>query len=571
MRYATFLTFGSLILAGSAGAELREAPLCGTYPGRGRLEIARHQSFVERLDRGDREGGARGLAGPRIETDGDLVLLSDDGTLVSEANAFDLHDRTLSFVPRGGSTYSYRTEGGSPEPGAGSPVSIGDDVTRVHELSFDFPYYGQTYRRVYLNSDGNLSFEEGDHESTARSLERVLSGPPRIAPFFTDLDATAGGEVRVLNVPDRFVVSWDAVPEWGKESPNTFQVELTPDGVIRFRFGSTISALKAIVGLSPGRDPSSVNLVDLGVDPSEREGAVLESFQRGRQVDTVAVAKAIYRELPDAYDALVLWTNFDSDEDDAFAYNAPVQNDVTGIGEEPFDDSSFWGSAGELESFLFMGDLSRYPKDPTARVFGAASRPTVLGLLSHEVGHRWLARALILHSGVASDVLLGRQKSHWSFFVDSDASFLEGNEIVQESEKVFRTTETVSRYSPLDLYLMGLAPASEVVPFFVVTGASASLFGEPLDSESSPRTNVRITGTRTDVTMDEVLRGNGPRRPEVSQAPTTFRHAWILLTKRDESPTGDEIAQLQAARNAFMPFFNEQTLGRAQVVTTLER
>ncbi|MGH9391734.1 MAG: FtsX-like permease family protein, partial [Vicinamibacteria bacterium] len=68
------------------------------------------------------------------------------------------------------------------------------------------------------------------------------------------------------------------------------------------------------------------------------------------------------------------------------------------------------------------------------------------------------------------------------------------------------TVETVSRYSRLDLYLMGLAEASEVAPFFVVTGASATLFGEPLDNESTPREGIVITGTRTDLTIDEVIR-----------------------------------------------------------------
>ena len=107
--------------------------------------------------------------------------------------------------------------------------------------------------------------------------------------------------------------------------------------------------------------------------------------------------------------------------------------------------------------------------------------------------------------------------------------------------------------------------ASEVAPFFVVTGASANLFGEPLDNESTPREGVVITGTRTDLTIDEVIRALGERRPPVGDAPSTFRHAWILLSRPDEPPTSEDVSKLYDARDAFLGFFNEKTLGRGRV------
>jgi hypothetical protein len=123
----------------------------------------------------------------------------------------------------------------------------------------------------------------------------------------------------------------------------------------------------------------------------------------------------------------------------------------------------------------------------------------------------------------------------------------------------------------LDLYLMGLAPASEVPPFFVVTGASANLFGEPLDHESTPRVGVTITGTQTNLTIDDIVRGMGPREPGFDVAPSTFRHAWVLLTRGGEPPTSADIAQLQEAREAFLAFFRERTLGRGNLVTEIAR
>jgi hypothetical protein len=288
-------------------------------------------------------------------------------------------------------------------------------------------------------------------------------------------------------------------------------------------------------------------------------------------IDNLAVARSFYRELSDSYDSLVVWTNFESDEDDAFAYSAAVSNDASGTGDEIYDYTETWGSGGELETYVFMGNLRRYPRDPGGRVFGAASQPTALGLIAHEVGHRFLVSARVVHPGVAADVLLGRQSSHWSFFLDTDASFLEGNDIVEESSGRFRTVETVSRYSRLDLYLMGLADASEVAPFFVVPGASGSFAGEPVTNESTPRVGVVFTGARADLTIDEVIGALGERRPPVGEAQSTFRHAWVLLTRPAEPPTSEDVAQLIDARNAFLGFYNEKTLGRGHIETAIAR
>ena len=567
MRITTAFAL-ALSISSLGSAELKERPLCGTFPGRGRLELAKHADLLERLGRAR---GPRALSAPRLEVSGDLVLMSDDGSLVSEANPFDLRERTLVFSPAGSRGFLYRAGGGGIDAGAGDRIGIGDDVSRAFELSFDFPFLGQSYRRLFLNSDGNLTFVEADSASTERDLERFLGGPPRIALFFADLDATAGGEVRVLNVPDRFVVTWDAVPEWGKEEPSTFQIEIVRDGTIYMRYGAIVSAASGIVGVAPGGGGGEVSLVDLGGDPRELAGAIAERFQRGRRIDNLAVSRSFYRELTDSYDSLVVWTNFESDEDDAFAYSVAVSNDASGTGDEIYDRTEAWGSEGELETYVFMGDVRRYPGDPNGRVLGAASAPTTLGLLSHEVGHRFLTSAQIVHPGVAVDVLLGRQSAHWSFFLDTDASFLEGNDIEEESPGRFRTVETVSRYSRLDLYLMGLAEASEVAPFFVVTGASATLFGEPLDNESAPRVGVVITGTRTDLNIDEVIRALGERRPQVGEAQSAFRHAWILLSRPNEPPTSEDIAKLHDARNAFLGFFNEKTLGRGHIETRIGR
>jgi len=64
--------------------------------------------------------------------------------------------------------------------------------------------------------------------------------------------------------------------------------------------------------------------------------------------------------------------------------------------------------------------------------------------------------------------LLGRDQAHWSFFLDSDASVMEGNDIEDKGGGRFETVGIAHGFSALDQYGMGLRAAAEVPPFFYV-------------------------------------------------------------------------------------------------------
>jgi hypothetical protein len=302
-------------------------------------------------------------------------------------------------------------------------------------------------------------------------------------------------------------------------------------------------------------------------------GAVAEKFQRGVVIDDVAAMRQFYRGFSDLYDSIVVWTNFDSDLDGAFAFEVSTQNEVLGIGGEIFNDTAIWGSAGRLESYVFMGNIDRYPPSPDQKVFEAGGRPTTLGLLAHEFGHRWLTRVRFIAEGAPSQELLGRQGAHWSFFMDSDASFLEGNDIEDEGDGRFRTVLTVSQYSRLDLYLMGFARPEEVAPFFIVRNGSgtSNLLPQPITNESPPQVNVTITGERRNVRLDDIIQVEGNRLPDFQSAPKDFRQAWVILHRRGDPPTSGVIGQVDTVRTAWESFFQRMTLGRARVRTTLEQ
>ena len=143
-----------------------------------------------------------------------------------------------------------------------------DDDEMLYEFpeGFKFPFFGEVYTQVVVNSDGNLTFGIGDGKvGDARTEARFLSGPPRIAPVFADLDPSVGGEIRAVENSDSIKFLWDAVPEFDPDvlrPPNTFSVQLFLNGDILFDYGQTDlepdssltypQGLQAVVGVSPG-------------------------------------------------------------------------------------------------------------------------------------------------------------------------------------------------------------------------------------------------------------------------------------------------------------------------------
>src|ERR1022692_1779525 len=185
---------------------------------------------------------------------GNVAIIENTDGVVETLNQFDLDNATLTFTPAAGGTprYRYAVSGPGYDNGAadqGSPVvALGDDDSRQFALPFAFPFYGATYRQVFLNSDGNLTFTAAESASTSRSLGRMTGGPPRIAPLFDDLDPSQpSGSVRYYADASHVVFSWVNVPDYETGAPQTFQVRLYADGGIQFSY-SGVDPFSAVVG-----------------------------------------------------------------------------------------------------------------------------------------------------------------------------------------------------------------------------------------------------------------------------------------------------------------------------------
>ena len=521
-----------------------------------------------------REGYLQALARQeKVSADvGNIAVLDDDGTLLVQANTFAVANRSVRFTPAGAG-YQVAAGGATLDTAAaaaGTVLALADDDTREIPLGFSFNFYGNTYTSVFVNSDGNLTFSAGDVATAPRDLSRFLTGVPRIAPFFDDLNPADGGQVSFTAEAGRFVVSWTEVPECCLPSvtpKSTFQVLLFPDGSVEFAYG-TVGANDAVVGISPGAFTGAAEIVDLSAtDGSETiELPIAEVFATQTLLSEVAVASRFYATHEDAYDFLVVWTNFPADlGQNVFAFALGIVNSTSGIGLPNFDFASALGSEGRLSTLVMMGDLDKYPDDPM-QVIPTVPPNNTLSVLGQETGHRWLVhfRYPFLTDPV-STILLGRDRAHWSFFFNSEASVMEGNEIRDNGDGTFTTTDVVRRYGSFDQYAMGLLAADEVLPSFVVPDPDRPAFNH------RPEAGVTFGGTRLDVTIDELIEANGPRLPTAAVDQRDFSVAFVLVNARGSTATAEQIAKLEAIRLQWDEFWTEATGGRSQLSTRLLR
>jgi hypothetical protein len=158
-------------------------------------------------------------------------------------------------------------------------------------------------------------------------------------------------------------------------------------------------------------------------------------------------------------------------------------------------------------------------------------------VFAHEVSHYWLAFPRLPDAGHRTD-LLGRQTAHWSYFVDTPNSPIEGNAWIDNGDGTFTTDiEQEPRFGPLDLYMMGFIPPEQVPDFFYIDAPSettkerASGPQHRLDGRLGPET---VRGTRVDVSIGQIIAANGVRKPSISESPTSFRMLPVLVVGPNE-------------------------------------
>lgn len=585
---------GSLLLGGSA-ASAASAGRPGEYhdatePAGSLAAIFRHRQAELSRARAAALRSAPAELAPQtpafLPDAGNIAILDDSEGVVVRPNTFDLQQRTLRFTPSNAAASQYTAAAqalnfdGNADSNGTPLAGLGDDDTRLVPLPFAFPFFGQRHTSIYINSDGNLTFDAGDFSSDPRTEGRAISGPPRLCPFYEDLDPSQpAASVRYLAASDRAVITWDRVPDYASSGigpRQTFQVTLYPDGRIEFHYQS-ITGQSAVIGIAPGAQSNGVTAADFSVGVSaSASGAIFEAFTQSPSIDFVGVSQKFYRNHDDAYDYIVLFNTvgFSGEPDPSgFAAERNVRNQVQGIGgilrSNPiFDDGPAWGSALRLQSFVNMAQLSSYPADPTA-IISILGPNNTLSVLGQENGHRFLAYVRYLDpiSVQPSLNLLGRANAHWSFFFNSDASVVEGNRIQDmgagQSPR-FATTGAVEHYGAFDQYLMGLRSPDEVPASFVVLNPSVGLPAGTL-----PATGIRFNGTRQDITVQMIVAAEGKRVPDSTVSQKRFNYAFALLIPAGTQPSTSDLAKIDQIRPAWENYFGPAVDNRGSARTSL--
>ena len=122
-------------------------------------------------------------------------------------------------------------------------ASNGDDTWEsIGIQSFLFPFYGNNYNSVSVQTNGTIGFDDTYIGSSNVCMPGV--GIPSIALFWDNLDPSSQGNIYTQDFGTYFVIQYQDVVEFGGTDGSTFQVILYKSGVIKMQFKKT-SAMQA--------------------------------------------------------------------------------------------------------------------------------------------------------------------------------------------------------------------------------------------------------------------------------------------------------------------------------------
>jgi hypothetical protein len=175
-----------------------------------------------------------------------------------EFGPLDMAGRRILFRPNGSlEAYEACTRPGNgtfpTDPTGGTVLPLSDDDFELVLVGSGntVKLYGTPYDRVYVGSNGYITFGVGDSDFT-ETLEEHFD-TPRISANYDDYNPAApgSGQVSYRRLADRLAVTWNGVYEFSTTNSNSFQVELFYDGRIRVTYLGMTST-DGVAGLSEG-------------------------------------------------------------------------------------------------------------------------------------------------------------------------------------------------------------------------------------------------------------------------------------------------------------------------------
>ena len=279
---------------------------------------------------------------------------------------------------------------------------------------------------------------------------------------------------------------------------------------------------------------------------------------------------------PDDAQFIVVYSTFDLVQGVGAFYQA-LANDVAGIGyahaadfdpvipEEFFDDTP----GSQFAGMLHMNNWRNFIHTGTTDI----NDWWISLVFGQELGHAWLAFPHIAGQG-QSESLLGRSSAHWSFYMHSDGSPVEGHRWTDNGDGTFTAAKLDEfEFNDLDLYLMGLMPPKDVKPWFVIDDPHDCVDSNLPDQACPPPSSFlfkadsfTVSGTRREVTIDDVIAAEGERMPAYPDAPSEFGLSFLLIKRPGEVLCEEEYALLDEIIDRSIDVWVAQTRGRAGLI-----
>ncbi|HMB92435.1 MAG TPA: HAMP domain-containing protein, partial [Rhodothermales bacterium] len=160
---------------------------------------------------------------------------------------------TLRFDPDVTGGYTVTAQPLQLDPVLGDTLGLTNDTVREVTLPFDFPFYGQTWKTLYVSDNSRVSMGPPADIDQVLTLWASFHTHPFIAPLGIDLDPTQGGGVFYKATPEAVTLTWHEVPFHKDTHRHTAQLVLYPTGAIAMHYAA------------PGSGPVASELWQLGL------------------------------------------------------------------------------------------------------------------------------------------------------------------------------------------------------------------------------------------------------------------------------------------------------------------
>ncbi len=256
-------------------------------------------------------------------------------------------------------------------------LQLNDEDFRALQLPFKFPFSDQEYDSIFVGSNGYITFETGSANSYA-TYSALLTGPPILAGFFTDLAPQDGGRISYGQVGEEFHVVFDTIPNSYPGDKITFSIVLRPDGSFAFIYGE-IEIRYGIVGFSVAKsvlDPGPVDISDVEQPIAAKNyGTTYQSFSYDVDIfNTILEFERVTYVKPPTYNAIQAFSLMAKETGGIFAY-VPEVNLFNTEDVQRFENIIFNLVQGAITQSLVLVEPKKAPQgiDLTVSLTGSGT------------------------------------------------------------------------------------------------------------------------------------------------------------------------------------------------------